>query len=76
MSIKENLSALFQKIEAVTQQSEENVKRSLLLLFQRDDLQMILKRPYTAGCRDFGENRIPEALEKMELCPQDIRCIF
>lgn len=31
---------------------------------------------YRAGCRDFGENRVPEALEKIEKAPQDIRWHF
>ena len=28
---------------------------------------------YNVGCRDFGESRIQEALEKIKACPKDIR---
>lgn len=31
---------------------------------------------YDAGCRDFGENRLPEALEKQAALPKDIRWHF
>ncbi len=31
---------------------------------------------YTQGCRNFGENRIPEALEKMAALPNDIHWHF
>ncbi len=31
---------------------------------------------YEAGCRDFGENRVQELLEKMEGAPADIRWHF
>lgn len=35
-----------------------------------------IKIAYDLGCRDFGENRIPEALEKMAVLPQDINWHF
>ena len=35
-----------------------------------------IKIAYNQGCRDFGENRIPEALEKMALLPKDINWHF
>lgn len=31
---------------------------------------------YAAGCRDFGENRLPEASEKMTHAPTDVRWHF
>lgn len=31
---------------------------------------------YTLGCRDFGENRIPEAMEKISALPSDIHWHF
>lgn len=76
MSIKENLSALFQKIEAVTQQSGRKREEISFIAVSKGRSPDDIKEAYTAGCRDFGENRIPEALEKMELCPQDIRWHF
>jgi len=35
-----------------------------------------IRQAYWAGCRDFGENRVQEALEKMEEAPADIRWHF
>lgn len=35
-----------------------------------------MKPVYDAGCRDFGENRLLEALQKMEIAPKDIRWHF
>lgn len=35
-----------------------------------------LENLYQLGCRDFGENRIPEALQKIECMPHDIRWHF
>ncbi len=33
----------------------------------------MLKEAYEAGCRDFGENKVQEILEKYEQMPQDVR---
>ena len=35
-----------------------------------------IQEVYDAGCRDFGESRVAEALEKMEKLPKDIRWHF
>ncbi len=35
-----------------------------------------IQEAYEGGCRDFGENRIQEALEKIETAPDDIRWHF
>lgn len=36
----------------------------------------LIQQAYEAGCRDFGENRIQEVLEKMPLLSSDIRWHF
>ena len=40
----------------------------------RDDVKLIaVREAYDAGCRDFGENKVQELIEKYEQMPKDIR---
>lgn len=47
----------------------------LVVVTKNQPLSKILE-VYQEGCRDFGENRIQEALGKMEVAPQDINWHF
>lgn len=47
----------------------------ILVVSKHRSLEDILEL-YEAGVRDFGENRLPEALEKMARAPDDIRWHF
>lgn len=76
MSIKENFSTLFRKIEAVTQQARRKRQEISCIAVSKGRSPDEIREAYEAGCRDFGENRIPEALQKMQICPSDIRWHF
>ncbi|MCP5469801.1 MAG: YggS family pyridoxal phosphate-dependent enzyme [Chlamydiales bacterium] len=51
-------------------------KRARLVVVSKGRSIEEIQRLYDAGERDFGENRLPEAFEKMEALPKDIRWHF
>lgn len=61
--------------KAKKRSGRENEKIELIAVSKQHTLDEI-HQIYQLGCRDFGESRIPEALEKIPLAPQDIRWHF
>ncbi|MCC5831803.1 MAG: YggS family pyridoxal phosphate-dependent enzyme [Chlamydiales bacterium] len=76
MSIEKNLKALLHKISVAARDSGRKAEELLLVAVSKGRAVEEIKEAYGAGCRDFGENRIQEALEKMEKAPSDIRWHF
>lgn len=73
MSIKTNLVAVNENILNACKRSGRN----------RDDVQLIavsktkpieaLREAYAEGCRDFGENKVQEIMDKYDQMPEDVR---
>ena len=71
--IKENIK----KVENNILQACENVKRdrqevTLIAVSKTKPVEM-LQEAYDYGCRDFGENKVQELVQKYEVMPKDIR---
>lgn len=52
---------------------QTEVSPALLVAVSKNQPPEKILEVYNAGCRDFGENRVQEALLKMEEMPKDIR---
>ena len=63
MSVKEGL----ERVESAIKE-----RATLIAVSKNQPLEAILEA-YAVGCRDFGENRVQEALPKIEAAPDDIR---
>ena len=71
--IKENI----EKVEKVIDQVFEEVGRkrsevTLIAVSKTKPIEM-LQEAYDTGCRDFGENKVQELVDKYEVLPKDIR---
>ena len=71
--IKENI----EKVEKVIDQVCEEVGRkrsevTLIAVSKTKPIEM-LQEAYDTGCRDFGENKVQELVDKYEVLPKDIR---
>jgi len=76
MSVGKNLKTLVDKIATAAEHSGRRPEDILLVAVSKGRSVEEVKEAYWAGCRDFGENRVQEALEKMEEAPSDIRWHF
>lgn len=76
MSIVNNLNALLQEIEIEAKKVGRNPQDILLIAVSKGCSIDEIKEAYSGGVRDFGENRLPEALEKKLKTPSDIRWHF
>jgi len=63
-------------IAAVAEKNGRSPAEIILVAVSKGVSWPQMQEVYAAGCRDFGENRLPEALEKMEQAPKDIRWHF
>lgn len=66
------LQAIRQTAEATGRVPEQVTLLAVSKTFPKEDIAEL----YEAGCRDFGENRIPELQEKSSSLPGDIRWHF
>lgn len=71
--IAENLEQVRSKIaEAEKIGSRKPQEVTLIAVSKTKPVSMLLEA-YEEGCRDFGENKVQEILEKIDLMPQDAR---
>jgi pyridoxal phosphate enzyme (YggS family) len=76
MSFEKNLKALLEKIdEAARLAGRPSDEIKLVAVTKGRSLEEI-QEAYSCGLRDFGENRVDEALQKREQLPSDIRWHF
>lgn len=71
--LKENLTRVEEKIETVC--STHGIPRDSITLIAVSKTKPVemLQEIYDAGCRDFGENKVQELVDKYEQLPKDIR---
>ncbi|MDE7232053.1 MAG: YggS family pyridoxal phosphate-dependent enzyme, partial [Lachnospiraceae bacterium] len=73
MGIKSNIAAVEQRIEnACASCGRERADVKLIAVSKTKPLED-LQEAYEYGCRDFGENKVQELVEKYEAMPRDIR---
>lgn len=71
--LEQNLNIVKDKIQrACNKVSRENADVTLIAVSKTKPYQMI-QEFYDLGVRDFGENKVQEMTEKMDLLPKDIR---
>lgn len=71
--LKENLDLVEQRIQNVCR--DKNIPRDSITLVAVSKTKPVtmLQEIYDAGCRDFGENKVQELVDKYEVLPKDIR---
>jgi len=71
--IKSNLDNVEQNILEACNKSGRNREEITLIAVSKTKPVSLLEDAYSAGVRDFGENKVQELCEKYEVMPQDIR---
>lgn len=73
MSIKNNYHAVLEIKESACQRVGRDSTDVVLIAVSKTKPVEMLKEIYDCGCRDFGENKVQELVEKYDCMPHDIR---
>lgn len=71
--ISENLSLVRENIKKACVKSNRDEKDVTLIAVSKTKPVEMLEEAYREGCRDFGENKVQEIMDKYEKMPGDIR---
>lgn len=71
--LKENLQNVESRIQAACERAKRSREEVTLISVSKTKPVDMLQAVYDAGSRDFGENKVQEMCDKMELLPKDIR---
>lgn len=71
--IQENIKAVEAIIAAECQKAGRKPEDVTLIAVSKTKPVEMLREAYAYGCRDFGENKVQELLDKYEKLPKDIR---
>lgn len=71
--LKENLENVESNIQKVCDRKDILRKDITLIAVSKTKPVEMLQEIYDAGCRDFGENKVQELVDKYEVMPKDIR---
>jgi len=72
-TIQENIKAVEDRIAAECQKAGRDPEDVTLIAVSKTKPVEMLREAYEYGCRDFGENKFQELLDKYEEMPRDIR---
>ncbi len=72
LTIKENYAEVLQKVEAACMRSGRVKDEVTLIAVSKTKPIEMLKEVYECGCRDFGENKVQEIMDKYEQLPSDV----
>ena len=72
-TIQENIKTVESIITAECQKAGRNPDEVTLIAVSKTKPVELIKEAYEYGCRDFGENKVQELLDKYEVMPKDIR---
>ena len=73
MSAKDNYLRIKSEMEDILVKSGRSADDALLLAVSKTKPVEMLQDVYDAGCRDFGENKVQEIMDKIDKLPSDIR---
>ncbi|MDE5697063.1 MAG: YggS family pyridoxal phosphate-dependent enzyme [Lachnospiraceae bacterium] len=73
LTIQENMKAVEDVIAAECQKAGRKPEDVTLIAVSKTKPVEMLMEAYECGCRDFGENKVQELLDKYEAMPKDIR---
>jgi len=76
MGIKENYLSLLNDVKNIALQSDRSLNEIAVVGVSKTRPVNEIIEAYQAGCRDFGENRVQEALDKIPQLPEDARWHF
>lgn len=71
--IRENIEQVKENIRAACEKSGRKAEEVTLIAVSKTKPLPMLQEAYECGCRDFGENKVQELVEKWEQMPKDIR---
>lgn len=71
--LKENLETVKKNIEQACKNAGRNVDEVTLIAVSKTKPVEMLREVYDAGIRQFGENKVQEMCDKMEVLPDDIK---
>lgn len=71
--IKENLDLVRERIQEAVKKAKRASDEVLLIAVSKTKPVSMLMEAYDQGCRDFGENKVQELVNKYETMPKDIR---
>ena len=73
MGIQENIKDVEEKIKSSCEKCGRNPEDVTLIAVSKTKPVSMLQEAYDYGCRDFGENKVQELVDKYEQMPKDIR---
>ncbi len=71
--IQENIKYVEQVIDKACAEAGRDRKEVTLIAVSKTKPVEMLQEAYETGCRDFGENKVQELLDKYEVMPKDIK---
>ncbi|MDE7281996.1 MAG: YggS family pyridoxal phosphate-dependent enzyme, partial [Lachnospiraceae bacterium] len=71
--IRENIECIREKIKETCEECGRNPEEVKLIAVSKTKPVSMLEEAYDCGCRDFGENKVQELVDKWEQMPKDIR---
>ena len=71
--IKGNLDDVYQNIEEACQNAGRSKEDVTLIAVSKTKPISMLMEAYEYGCREFGENKVQELVDKYEVFPKDIK---
>ncbi|MCI7790498.1 MAG: YggS family pyridoxal phosphate-dependent enzyme [Lachnospiraceae bacterium] len=71
--IKENIEKVEKVIDQVCEEIGRKRSEVTLIAVSKTKPAEMLQEAYDTGCRDFGENKVQELVDKYEVLPKDIR---
>lgn len=73
MGIRENLDTVKERMENACKGCGREPSEVKLIAVSKTKPLSALQQAYDCGCRDFGENKVQELVDKYEAMPKDIR---
>ncbi|MCM1134665.1 MAG: YggS family pyridoxal phosphate-dependent enzyme [Clostridium sp.] len=71
--IRENLEAVSENIKKACESTGRDISSVTLIAVSKTKPISALQEAYECGCREFGENKVQELVEKEEALPKDIK---
>ena len=71
--IKENIVSVQKNIDKACNSGNRNAEEVTLIAVSKTKPVSMLMKAYECGCREFGENKVQELVDKYEVMPKDIK---
>ena len=71
--ISENIADVEKEIDKVCKENGRDRSEVTLIAVSKTKPVEMIEEAYNTGCRDFGENKVQELVDKYEQLPKDIR---